>query len=343
MNDTFLKACRGEDVPYTPVWVMRQAGRYMAEYQAIRRKYDFLTMCRTPELAAEVTLQPVDKLGVDAAILFSDILVTLEAMGKTVVFTDGMGPVIEDPIRDRAGAEALVVGDPQADLSYVLDAIKILRAELEDKVPLIGFSGAPFTLATYLIEGGSSKNFLNTKTMMFKEPELFGLIMDKLTDSVAAYLGAQIDAGAQAVQIFDSWAGALSPQDFETHELPRIKRLIEALKPKGVPIIYFANGAAGMLGLVGQCGADVLGIDWRIKMSGAAEQLGQDYVLQGNLDPLAMFLPEEALRQRVSDVLKGASGAKGHVFNLGHGIVPQTPVEAAQALVRAVHELSRRG
>jgi len=341
MNDTFLKACRGEDVPYTPVWIMRQAGRYLKEYQAVRSKHDFWTMCKTPELAAEVTLQPVDILGVDAAILFSDILTVLEPMGQKVEFIEGKGPVVDNPARDRAGVERLRVAEPESELGYVMEAIKLLRRELEGKVPLIGFSGAPFTLATYMIEGESSKNFLNTKMMMYREPELFAQLMEKITDTVIAYLGAQIKAGAQAVQIFDSWAGALSPQDFRTYELPHIRRAGEALKGD-VPVIYFANGAAGLLDELNETGADVLGIDWRVDMGRAARVLGKDHALQGNLDPLALFLPVEKLREKVKGILDKAKPAKGHIFNLGHGIVPQTPAEAARDLVEAVHELSRR-
>jgi uroporphyrinogen decarboxylase len=341
MNDTFLKACRGEDVPYTPIWMMRQAGRYMKEYQAVRSKHDFWTMCKTPELACEVTLQPVDILGVDAAILFSDILTVLEPMGQKVEFVEGRGPVIDKPARDKAAVDRLRVADADAELGYVMEAIKLIRRELENKVPLIGFSGAPFTLATYMIEGGSSKNFLNTKVMMYREPGLFGSLMEKITDTVIDYLRAQIEAGAQAVQIFDSWAGALSPDDYRFYELPHIKKAVKAFKGK-VPVIYFANGAAGLLEELNETGADVIGIDWRVDMGRAVSALGNDYALQGNLDPLSLFLPKESLRAKAKDILDKAKPAKGHIFNLGHGIVPETPQEAAGDLVEAVHELSKR-
>jgi uroporphyrinogen decarboxylase len=341
MNDTFLKACRGEAVPYTPIWMMRQAGRYMKEYQAVRSKHDFWTMCKTPELACEVTLQPVDIIGVDAAILFSDILTVLEPMGQKVEFHEGRGPVIDNPARDKAAVDKLRVANAEGELGYVMDAIKLIRKELEGKVPLIGFSGAPFTLATYMVEGGSSKNFLNTKMMMYREPALFGSLMQKITDTVIDYLQSQIKAGAQAVQIFDSWAGALSPDDFRAYELPHIKRAVEALKGD-VPVIYFANGAAGLLDEIKETGADVLGLDWRVDMGRAVEVLGKDYALQGNIDPLSLFLPKEKLREKAKVILEKAKPAKGHVFNLGHGIVPQTPQEAAKDLVDAVHELSRR-
>ncbi len=343
MNDIFLRACRGEEVPYTPVWMMRQAGRYMKEYQEVRAKYDFWTMCKRPELAAEVTLQPVDVLGVDAAILFSDILVVLEPMGQKVEFVEGRGPVIDNPARDRESVERLRVPDADRELDYVMEAIRLLRRMLERKVPLIGFSGAPFTLATYMVDGGSSKSFVNTKKMMYREPALFNYLLDKISDTVIVYLLAQVRAGAQAVQIFDSWAGALAPRDFREFELPRIKRIIRVLKDTGkVPVIYFANGAAGILEELNETRADVLGIDWRLDMADAASALGKHYVLQGNLDPLSLFLPEEKLRGRVKNILDNAKSAKGHVFNLGHGIIPETPVEAAKALVDAVHELSKK-
>jgi len=339
MNDTFLRACRGQDVDYTPVWLMRQAGRYLPEYQAVRQGVDFLTLCKTPKLAAEVTIQPVEILGVDAAILFSDILVLVEAMGMKLEFSEKKGPQLHEPIRNRALAERLIVADPEDDLDYVLETIRILRERLE--VPLIGFSGAPFTLATYMIEGEGSKSFVNTKKMMFASPTLFNYLMDKITDSVIAYLRAQIRAGAQAIQIFDSWAMALSPEDFRDYSLPYVKRVVQELKKEGVPIIYFANGCAGILKDIKKTGADVIGIDWRIDIGEAVKRLGKKFAVQGNLDPTALFLPEEKLRQRVEDILDKASPAKGHIFNLGHGILPETPVEGAKALVRAVHELSR--
>lgn len=340
MDDTFLRACRGEEVGHTPVWIMRQAGRYMKEYQEVRAQVDFLTLCKTPELAATVTLQPVHKLGVDAAILFSDILVTVEAMGMDLQFHEKRGPVLKDPIRSRAQVERLVVPDPEDDLSYVMETIKILRKEL--KVPLIGFSGAPFTLATYMIEGGSSKTFLNIKKMMYQSPALFGDLMDMISESVQSYLVAQIKAGAQAVQLFDSWAGVLSPLDFRESVLPYVKNIISGIKKEGVPVIYFVNNCGSLLREIKKAGADVIGVDWRIDMKDAVKAIGKKYAVQGNLDPIALFLPEEKIRERVADILEKGRAARGHIFNLGHGILPETPVEAAQALVRAVHELSRK-
>ncbi|GAB4388081.1 MAG: uroporphyrinogen decarboxylase [Thermodesulfovibrionales bacterium] len=342
MNDTFLKACRGEEVPYTPVWLMRQAGRYMKEYQDVRAQVDFMTLCKTPELAAKVTLQPVDVLGVDAAILFSDILVVPEAMGMHLEFHEKRGPVLGEPVRSRGHVEKLSVPVPEDELGYVMETIRILRRELEGRVPLIGFSGAPFTLATYMIEGGGSKNFLNTKKMMFQSPSLFGDLMEKITSSVLSYLRSQIRAGAQAVQLFDTWAGALSPEDFRAFELPYVKKIVAGLRKEGVPVIYFVNDCAALLKDVRKSGADVIGIDWRIDIGEAVKKLGKKYAVQGNLDPCALFLPEEALRQRVGDILSRAETAKGHIFNLGHGILPETPVQSAMALVNAVHEMSRK-
>ena len=340
MNDTFLKACRGEQVEYTPVWLMRQAGRYMKEYQEVRSKVDFLTLCKTPELAAKVTLQPIDILGVDAAILFSDILIAVEAMGMPLEFHDKKGPILGDPVRTKAGVDKLIIPDTEDSMPFVLDTIKILRREL--KVPLIGFSGAPWTLATYIIEGGSSKNFMHTKKMMYQNPGLFKALMEKITATVVEYLSAQINAGAQAVQLFDSWAGILAPYDYENVIFPHVKAAIKALKKFDVPVIYFVNDCAGLLKVVKKCGADVIGIDWRVDMAKAAKKLGKKYSIQGNLDPLVLFAPREHIEERVKDILFKAEPARGHIFNLGHGILPETPVENAIAMVEAVHKFGRR-
>jgi len=340
MNDTFLKACRGEKVDYTPVWLMRQAGRYMKEYQEVRSKVDFLTLCKTPELAAKVTLQPIDLLGVDAAILFSDILIAVEAMGMPLEFHDKRGPVLGDPVRTKAGVDKLVIPDTEDSMPFVLDTIKILRREL--KVPLIGFSGAPWTLATYIIEGGSSKNFMHTKKMMYQNPGLFKALMEKITATIIDYLSAQIKAGAQAVQLFDSWAGILAPYDYENVIFPFVKQAIKALKKLDVPVIYFVNDCAGLLKIIKKCGADVIGIDWRVDMARAAKKLGKKYSVQGNLDPLVLFAPKEHIEDRVKDILFKAETARGHIFNLGHGILPETPVENAIAMVEAVHKYGRK-
>ncbi|MDA8169805.1 MAG: uroporphyrinogen decarboxylase [Nitrospiraceae bacterium] len=338
MNDTFLKACRGEDVPYTPVWLMRQAGRYMPEYREVRGTVDFLTLCKTPELAAKVSFQPVDILGVDAAILFSDILIPVEGMGMKIEFSEKHGPVLPEPVRNRALMEKLTVPVPEDELSFVLETIKILRAGL--KVPLIGFSGAPFTLATYMIEGGSSKNFLNTKRMMYQNHGVFGGLMEKITDTVVAYLRAQIRAGAQAVQLFDTWAGVLGPEDFRAYALPWVKTVIKELKGEGVPIIYFVNGCAGLLKDIRNSGAQVIGIDWRVDIGEAVRKLGKKVSVQGNLDPCALLMPPDAMKERVRDILDKGRAARGHIFNLGHGVLPEIPVDNVKMLVDAVHELS---
>ncbi|MEW6675010.1 MAG: uroporphyrinogen decarboxylase [Nitrospirota bacterium] len=347
MNDTFLRACRGEKVEYTPVWLMRQAGRYLPQYQAVRANVDFITLCKTPELAAKVTLQPVNILGVDAAILFSDILIPVEAMGMRLAFSDKEGPVLSKPIRNKSAVDRLIIPDIEEDMPFILEIIKILRKELENKVPLIGFSGAPFTLATYMIEGGSSKNFIHTKRMMFQHSVVFSCLMEKLTATVISYLSAQIKAGAQAVQIFDTWAGILTPGDYEEFALPYVKRVVKALKSEqkaesSVPIIYFANDCAGILKEVKKTGADVIGIDWRIDIGDAIKRLGKKVVVQGNLDPCALLLPKEKIEERVKDILWKGEAAKGHIFNLGHGILPETPVENAIAMVEAVHKYGRK-
>ena len=349
MNDTFLKACRGEEVPYTPVWIMRQAGRYLDQYQQIRKKVDFLTLCKTPELAAEVTIQPIDILNVDAAILFSDILIPCEAMGMNLEFQETRGPVLTPVARDEETIKRLSVPDPEEKMGFVMDTIRILRKELADRVPLIGFAGAPFTTATYMIEGGTSRNFLNTKRMIYESPRLYASLMDKTTAAITEYLKAQVSAGAQAVQIFDTWGGIFSPEDFKEYALSYVIKIIRALKEwmnsegrEEVPIIYFVGSTAGILKEIKTSGADVFGVDWRIDLDRAIRELGSDVVVQGNLDPLSLFLPLEKIEERVKDVLGRTSSAKGHIFNLGHGVVPQTPPDNVIALVEMVHRLSKR-
>ncbi len=316
---------------------MRQAGRYLPEYRKIRGKVDFLTLCKTPELAAEVTMQPVDILKVDAAILFSDILIPVEAMGMKLEFSEAKGPIIYSPVRDSVAVDRLRRLDPKADVPFVVDAIKLLLKKLD--VPLIGFSGAPVTLATYMIEGGSSKNFVNSKSMMYQNPGLFHKLMEKLTLTVTDYLRAQIDAGVHAVQIFDSWAGVLSPYDFRTYALPYVKQIIAGLATK-IPVIYFPLNTSAMLPLAKESGADVIGLDWRIEIAQAVETLGHGVAVQGNLDPTILFGSKEIIRERVTNILQGAVNAQGHIFNLGHGILPETPVDNAVAMVAAVHEMS---
>lgn len=340
MNDTFLKACRGEPVPYTPVWIMRQAGRYLPEYRSVRAEVDFLTLCKTPELAAKVTRQPVDILGVDAAILFSDILIPVEAMGMRLEFSDRKGPVLSEPVRNKSVIDRLTIPDTEDSMPFIIETIKILRSSLN--VPLIGFSGAPFTLATYMIEGGGAKNFLHTKRMMFQHPGSFHLLMDKVTMTVITYLTSQIRAGVQAVQLFDTWAGTLSPEDYREFALPYVKRTISDVRKEGVPIIYFVNECAGLLKDIRKTGADVIGIDWRVDLHDAIKGLGKRFSVQGNLDPCALFLPKERMEDKVKEILYKGEFAKGHIFNLGHGILPETPVDSAIAMVEAVHEFSER-
>jgi len=339
MNDTFLKACLGEKTDYTPVWIMRQAGRYLPEYRKIREKVDFLTLCKTPDLAAEVTILPVDILKVDAAILFSDILIPLEAMGMKLEFTGKKGPVIHNPLRNELSVGKLRSLNPAVDVPFVADAVKLLVKRLN--VPLIGFSGAPFTLAAYMIEGGSSLNFVKTKTMMHRRPALFHTLMKKLTTMIISYLKAQINAGVHAVQLFDSWAGALSPRDYRDFELPYVKQIISGLGTS-VPIIYFPNNCAGLLRMASESGADVISVDWRIGIADAVSILGNCTSVQGNLDPVTLLGTQETIRKEVSYILEEAVLARSHIFNLGHGILPETPVENAIALVDAVHELSSK-
>ena len=338
MNDTFLKACRGEQTGYTPVWFMRQAGRYLPEYQQIRGKISFLELCKSPELCTEVTLQPIRRFGFDAAILFSDILIPMEAMGLALDFHEGRGPIFADPVRSRQAVDTLIVPDPEEAVPFVLDTIRLLRRELE--VPLIGFAGAPFTLATYLIEGGSSKVFLQTKKMIFQEPELYHNLLSKITACTSAYLQAQVRAGAQALQLFDSWAGILAPCDYAQFALPYVQSIIADLRSMtDIPLIYFANNGATLTGMTTTLDADVLGFDWRLPIKEAVHLAG-NHAVQGNLDPLALFLPQEKLEQRIKGMLDDARYAKGYIFNLGHGILPETPPDQARIAVEAVHRFS---
>jgi len=335
-SDRLLRALRGEPVDTTPIWIMRQAGRYLPEYRATRaRAGDFLTLCKTPELACEVTLQPIDRLGVDGAILFSDILIPVEKMGVPLRFAEDAGPRLE-PVRDAAGIAALRVPDPEADLGFVLDAIRLIRRELDGKVPLLGFAGAPFTLLTYVVEGQTGKQFIETKRLLFGAPEVAHRLLGKLADSVATYLAAQIRAGAQAVQIFDSWVGQLGPEDFRTFAAPYVARIVAALKPLGAPIIYFANDGATLLGDAAALGADALAIDWRLPLTDARARVGAGLTLQGNLDPCALFADLPEIERRTRAILEGARGTR-HVFNLGHGILPPTDPAKATALVEMVH------
>lgn len=341
MNDRFLKACRREPVDCTPVWFMRQAGRYMKEYQAVRAKHSILEVCKTPELAAQVTLQPIDRFPLDAAIIFADILLPLEPMGISLEFAEGEGPVIHNPVRDRAAVDRLKIVEGE-ELRFVEEAIRQARAALAGRVPLIGFAGAPFTLASYAIEGGGSRNYIKTKQVMYGEPETWHKLMEKLSGVVTAYLRRQIRAGAQAVQLFDSWVGCLSPNDYAEYVLPHVQRIFDGLEAEGVPLIHFGTGTAALLPLMRRAGGDVIGVDWRVQLDEAWERLGHDVAVQGNLDPVVLFGPLHEIERRVADILRRAGGRPGHIFNLGHGILPQTPVDHVAAAAEYVHKLSQR-
>jgi uroporphyrinogen decarboxylase len=341
MNERFLKACRREPVDCTPVWFMRQAGRYMAEYRALRSKHSILELCKTPELAAQVTLQPIDRFPLDAAIIFADILLPLEPMGLSLEFAAGEGPVIHNPVRNQADVERLKVTDG-GELDYVADAIRQARRALNGRVPLIGFAGAPFTLASYAIEGGSSRNYLLTKQLMYGEPKAWHQLMDKFARMITGYLRRQIKAGAQAIQLFDSWVGCLSVGDYVEYVQPHVQLIFEGLKREGVPMIHFGTGTSAMLRQIRQAGGDVIGVDWRINLDEAWATVGHDVAVQGNLDPLALFAPLHEIERRVEDILRRAGGRPGHIFNLGHGILPTTPIEHVAATIDMVHKLSQR-
>jgi uroporphyrinogen decarboxylase len=361
-SDRFLKACRREPVDRTPLWFMRQAGRYMPEYRALRARHGFLEMVKTPELAAEVTLQPIYAFELDAAIIYADILPPLEGMGLQLTYEQGEGPVIHNPLRTHADVAALAEPDPRETVGYTLDAIRLVQHELGGRVPLIGFSGAPFTLASYAIEGGGSREYRRTKRMMYSEPATWHLLMQKLAQLVGDYALAQLAAGADAIQLFDSWAGALAPNDYAEYVLPYVQQVIATIKNKEQrtknkgpenlygepsvaaidnrpPVIYFGTDTAGLLGLLRQSGADVIGVDWRIALDDAWAQLGPGVAIQGNLDPHALFAPWPEIERRATDILNRAAGRPGHIFNLGHGILTETPVENVARLAEFVHSV----
>jgi uroporphyrinogen decarboxylase len=339
--DRFLKACRREAVDCTPVWMMRQAGRYLPEYRELRAKHSFLEMCKTPAIAAEVTLQPVRRFEIDAAIIFADILLPLEPMGIGLEFAKGEGPVIHNPVRTAGDVEKLRPVDAASQLGFLMQAIKLALKELDGKTPLIGFSGAPFTLASYIIEGGGSRNFEHAKTLMFADPKAWHKLMEHLTGVIINYLNAQIDAGVQAVQLFDSWVGALGPMDYREFVLPHQKNVIAGIK-KTVPLIHFAHGAAHLLEMVSEAGGDVIGLDWRCDLDAAWKRVGHDKAVQGNLDPISLLGGKEFIRKRTKEILDQAGGRNGHIMNLGHGILQQTPLENAAEFINATHEMSRR-
>ena len=332
--ERFLAACRGEPVDRVPVWFMRQAGRSLPEYRAVRERHDILEMCRTPELAAEVTLQPVRRLGIDAAILFSDIVVPLQAMGVDLAIQPGVGPVIERPIRTVDDIDRLRRLEPEEGVPYVLDAIRILVDELD--VPLIGFGGAPFTLATYLIEGGPSKTHATTKALMYSDPAAWHKLMDRLAESVLSYLRAQVAAGAQALQVFDSWVGHLSAKDYATFVAPSVERIFGGLEDLDVPRIHFGVNTGELLEAMAATGTDVMGIDWRVPLDAARGRLGEEMILQGNLDPAVCLAPWPVVEERARDVLERGGGRR-HIFNLGHGVLPETDPATLERLVELVH------
>jgi uroporphyrinogen decarboxylase len=337
----FLKACRRQPTAYTPIWLMRQAGRYMKEYRALRKKYSFLEMCKNPELAAQVTLQPIEKFKLDAAIIFSDILIPLEPMGVEFEFAKGEGPVFHHPVREMKDIEKLRVIEPEDELPFLMKAIQIVRKELEGKIPLIGFSGAPFTLASYIIEGGHSKNYILTKGMMYQNRPAWDALMVKISDVLIRYLNAQIRAGVQAAQLFDSWVGCLSPTDYEKYVLPYSKKVIDGIN-KGVPLIHFATTSSTLLEKMKQAGGDVIGVDWRVNLGEAWARLGYDVAIQGNLDPVILLGSPDLIEKEAKRILNEAGSRTGHIFNLGHGILPNTPVDHVAALVEAVHQYSSK-
>jgi uroporphyrinogen decarboxylase len=340
-NSVFMRACRRESVPYTPIWLMRQAGRYMQEYRDVRARMSFLELCKTPSLAAEVTVTAAERLGVDAAIIFADILLIAEPMGLQLEFSKGDGPVIHNPVRSGTDVNRLREVDDVAGLSFVFDAIRETRRALRRDLPLIGFAGAPFTLASYIVEGGASKNYVHTKTLMYNDSGAWHAMMSLVARGLVRYLNAQIEAGAQAVQLFDSWVGALSPDDYRQYVLPHTREVIRGVK-KGTPVIHFGTGTSALLELMREAGGDVIGLDWRLRLDEGWERIGHDVSVMGNLDPVVLFANQDYLRTQAGLILKQAGGRAGHIFNLGHGILPETPVENVIALVDAVHELSQK-
>lgn len=340
MTDRFLRACRREPVDRTPVWFMRQAGRYMADYRALRERYSLLEICRHPELAVAVTLQPVDVLDVDAAILFSDLLLPFTPLGLDFDFVKGEGPSIERPIRSPRDVERLRRFEPRQALGHVLETIRLLRQELEGRVPLIGFGGAPFTLAAYAIEGGPSTTYAHTKAFMYAQPRAWHRLCEHLASTITDYMLAQVEAGAQAIQIFDSWAGALSRSDYREFAMPHTRRIFDGLAGAGVPLIHFGVGTAAILRDLTEAGGDVIGVDWRLPIDEAWTVIGRERAIQGNLDPTLLLGPGDRLFASAADVLRRAGGAPGHIFNLGHGVLPSTPLERVQELARYVHQVS---
>lgn len=340
-ESVFMKACRRESVPYTPVWLMRQAGRYMPEYRAVREQMSFLDLCKNPQLCSEVMCTAVEQLGVDAAIIFSDLLPILEPMGMDLEFSPGDGPKIENPLREASDVDRVIELESTEALGFVIETVAQTRRDLPESIPVIGFAGAPFTLASYAIEGGSSRSFIHTKTLMYREPSAWRDLMQRLARSITLYLNAQIAAGAQAVQLFDSWVGCLSPDDYRKFVLPYVQAIVDALSPTA-PLIHFATGNPSLLPLMAEAGGDVIGVDWRIGLGEAWNQIGHDHAIQGNLDPLVLLADREYIGERAALLLDEAAGRPGHIFNLGHGVMPQTPVDNVRFLVDFVHETSAK-
>lgn len=342
-NDRFIRALKRQPVDRTPLWMMRQAGRYLPEYREVRAQAgDFLTLCKTPELACEVTMQPLRRYGFDAAILFSDILTIPDAMGLGLYFSEGEGPKFKSPIKTVADIDKLGVPDPNAELGYVVDAVKTIKSELNQSVPLIGFSGSPWTLATYMLEGGSSKQFKTSKTWIYNEPEAAAVLLDKLSQAVSQYLCAQIEAGADAVMVFDTWGGILPHAHYQSFSLKYMRDIVHDVKSfsPDTPIVLFTKGGGQWLELIAETGCDGVGIDWTVDISQARERVGVQVALQGNMDPCLLYASPEVIEQSVADVLSGFGAGTGHVFNLGHGILPDVPPEHVSAFVEAVRNLS---
>jgi uroporphyrinogen decarboxylase len=337
-----MRACRRQPVRYTPIWLMRQAGRYMREYRDVRSRTTFLELCKTPSLASEVTVTAAERLGVDAAIIFADILLILEPMGIDLEFAHGEGPVIHNPVKSASDVDRLREVEDVASLDFVFEAIRLTRSALKSDIPLIGFSGAPFTLSSYICEGGGSKNYVSTKTLMYNDSGAWHSMMSLISRGLSKYLNAQIEAGAQAVQLFDSWVGCLSTEDYREFVLPHTRSVIQNITP-GVPVIHFGTGTGTLLESMREAGGDVIGLDWRVQLDEGWSRIGHDIAVMGNLDPVILFADRQHIISQAKRILEQAAGRPGHIFNLGHGILPETPVDNVIALVDAVHELSARG
>jgi len=340
-DSRFLRAARRQPTDTTPLWIMRQAGRYLPEYMAVRSKVTFIELCKSPSLAAEVTLTAQRVLGVDAAILFADLLPILEPMGMQLEYAQGEGPVIHNPVRTPQEVDRVIDIPDMGVMQFVFDTVKLVRRDLPANIPLIGFAGAPFTLASYIIEGSGSRNYVATKSLMYRDPGAWHALMTRLSNNLGRYLNAQIEAGCQVVQLFDSWAGCLSPADYQRFALPYSKAVLDSVPPD-VPTIHFLTGNPALLGLCREAGGDVIGLDWRVEFADGWATVGHDRAVQGNLDPVCLFADLPEIKRRVQEILSQAEGRPGHIFNLGHGVLPETNPDHVQALVEMVHELGQR-